>query len=59
MTPPVAAVHTGKKKPRLLAKAVVSNDERNGMISGCFPLDPHYKAMPEAAKIKQLRDGAK
>lgn len=32
---------------------------RNGMISGCFPLDPHYKAMPEAAKIKQLRDGAK
>lgn len=32
---------------------------RNGMISGCFPLDPHYKAMPEATKIKQLRDGAK
>ena len=32
---------------------------RNGMISGCFPLDPHYKAMSEAATIKQLRDGAK
>jgi 2,4-dienoyl-CoA reductase-like NADH-dependent reductase (Old Yellow Enzyme family) len=32
---------------------------RNGMISGCFPLDPHYKAMPEAAKVKQLREGAK
>jgi len=30
---------------------------RNGMISGCFPLDPFYKAMPEAAKIKKLRDG--
>ena len=34
MTPPVATVHTGKKKPRSLAKAVASNDERNGMISG-------------------------
>lgn len=32
---------------------------RNGMISGCFPLDPFYKAMPEAAKIKKLRDGSK
>jgi len=32
---------------------------RNGMISGCFPLDPFYKAMPEAKKVKQLRDGAK
>lgn len=32
---------------------------RNGMISGCFPLDPFYKAMPEAKKIKALRDGAK
>jgi 2,4-dienoyl-CoA reductase-like NADH-dependent reductase (Old Yellow Enzyme family) len=31
---------------------------RNGMISGCFPLDPFYKAMPEAKKIKALRDGA-
>jgi 2,4-dienoyl-CoA reductase-like NADH-dependent reductase (Old Yellow Enzyme family) len=32
---------------------------RNGMISGCFPLDPFYKAMPEAKQIKALRDGAK
>ena len=32
---------------------------RNGMISGCFPLDPFYKAMPEAKKVKELRDGAR
>ena len=32
---------------------------RNGMISGCFPLDPFYKAMPEAQKVKALRDGGK
>lgn len=30
---------------------------RNGMISGCFPLDPFYKAMPEAQQIKKLRAG--
>lgn len=28
---------------------------RNGMLSGCFPLDPYYKAMPEAARVKQLQ----
>lgn len=27
---------------------------RNGMISGCFPLDPFFKAMPEAKVVKQL-----
>ena len=32
---------------------------RNGMISGCFPLDPFYKAMPEAKQVKALRDGGK
>jgi NADPH2 dehydrogenase len=30
---------------------------RNGMVSGCYPLDPHYKAMPEAAAVKALRAG--
>ena len=28
---------------------------RNGMLSGCFPLDPHYKQMPEAAKVKEIK----
>lgn len=28
---------------------------RNGMISGCFPLDPFYKALPEAALLKELK----
>jgi hypothetical protein len=25
------------------------------MISGCFPLDPFYKARPEAARILEIR----
>lgn len=28
---------------------------RNQMLSGCFPLDPYYKKMPEAVTIKELR----
>lgn len=28
---------------------------RNGMVSGCFPLDPFYRGRPEAARVKDLR----
>ena len=31
---------------------------RNGMISGCYPLDPHYKSMPQAVELKVLRKEA-
>ena len=30
---------------------------RNGMISGCYPLDPYYKEMPEAAELKRVKRG--
>jgi hypothetical protein len=26
-----------------------------GMVSGCYPLDPFYKARPEAAEILNVR----
>ena len=28
---------------------------RNGMVSGCYPLDPYYKARPEAQVIQAIR----
>ncbi|MDP6539568.1 MAG: TIM barrel protein [Planctomycetota bacterium] len=28
---------------------------RNGIVSGCFPLDAYYKDLPEAARLKQLK----
>jgi hypothetical protein len=28
---------------------------RNGLVSGCFPLDPHYRALPEAALVRARR----
>lgn len=31
---------------------------RNGMVSGCFPLDPFYKDREEAQRLKKLKKGA-
>jgi 2,4-dienoyl-CoA reductase-like NADH-dependent reductase (Old Yellow Enzyme family) len=28
---------------------------RQGLVSGCFPLDPYYKSLPEAAVLKSLK----
>lgn len=28
---------------------------RNGMVSGCYPLDPYYKALPEAKELHQIK----
>ncbi|MGH9397667.1 MAG: NADH:flavin oxidoreductase [Terriglobia bacterium] len=32
-----------------------TNGPRNGLISGCYPLDPFYKARPEAAVVKAMK----
>lgn len=32
---------------------------RNGMVSGCYPLDPFYKSRPERERIQQLKAEAK
>jgi 2,4-dienoyl-CoA reductase-like NADH-dependent reductase (Old Yellow Enzyme family) len=30
---------------------------RNGIVSGCFPLDPYYKQRPEADQLKRIKHG--
>lgn len=30
---------------------------RNGLVSGCYPLDPFYKARPEAKELAQAKKG--
>ena len=30
---------------------------RQGLVSGCYPLDPCYKNRPEAATLKELKKG--
>jgi 2,4-dienoyl-CoA reductase-like NADH-dependent reductase (Old Yellow Enzyme family) len=32
---------------------------RNGLISGCFPLDPYYKDQPAAAELKAIKQNVK
>ncbi len=29
---------------------------RNGLISGCYPLDPYYKKLPEAEELKAIKE---
>ena len=31
---------------------------RNGLVSGCFPLDPFYAAHPDAVRLRELKAGA-
>jgi 2,4-dienoyl-CoA reductase-like NADH-dependent reductase (Old Yellow Enzyme family) len=31
---------------------------RNGMVSGCYPLDTHYKKSPEMARLTQVKKAA-
>ncbi len=28
---------------------------RNGMVSGCYPLDPEYKRLPERERVNQIK----
>ena len=28
---------------------------RNGIVSGCFPLDPYYKGLPEAEELRRVK----
>lgn len=32
---------------------------RNSMVSGCYPLDPFYKAMPERDELKRLEEASR
>jgi hypothetical protein len=31
---------------------------RNGMVSGCYPLDTHYKKSPEMVRLTQVKKAA-
>ncbi|MEE2908393.1 MAG: NADH:flavin oxidoreductase [Planctomycetota bacterium] len=43
----------GKKLCRTFSDCTTG--PRNGMISGCYPLDPQYASLPQAATISALR----
>lgn len=53
-----ADVISGTKMPRKKVCRTFSDcttAPRNGVISGCYPLDPFYKAMPERKQLQELK----
>ena len=32
---------------------------RNGLVSGCYPLDPFYKASPQRVELRRAKKAAK
>lgn len=50
---------TGQMQRRYICRTFsdCTTAPRNGMVSGCFPLDPFYKEREEAVRMKQLKKG--
>ena len=54
-----AHVLAGKPMTRQLICRTFSDctsGPRNGLVSGCFPLDPFYKSHPDAEKLKAFKE---
>ena len=54
---PADSLSTGKLTRKKICRTFsdCTTAPRKGMISGCFPLDPYYKDLPEAATLKQIK----
>lgn len=51
------AVESGKLITRLICRTFsdCTTAPRNGLISGCYPLDKYYAAKPESQKLKEMK----
>jgi len=51
------AIGQGRLAPKFICRTFsdCTTAPRNGIISGCFPLDDYYKARPEAAQLKEIK----
>lgn len=54
---PADVLHRGWIDPKKLCRTFsdCTNGPRNGLISGCYPLDPFYKQRPETAELKETK----
>lgn len=57
---PADALEHGKLTRKRLCRTFsdCTTAPRNGMISGCYPLDPFYKELPEAERLKDIKTRA-
>ncbi|MDD2707078.1 MAG: NADH:flavin oxidoreductase [Verrucomicrobiae bacterium] len=56
---PSDVLEKGTIVPRRLCRTLsdCTTAPRKGLISGCFPLDDYYKALPEAEQLKKMKGG--
>ncbi len=54
---PADILAKGALTPRLICRTFsdCTTAPRNGLISGCFPLDDFYKSRPEAKQLKEIK----
>ncbi|HTQ40817.1 MAG TPA: NADH:flavin oxidoreductase [Pirellulales bacterium] len=54
---PADTLATGKLARKLICRTFsdCTTAPRNDIISGCFPLDPYYKALPEAEELRTIK----
>ncbi len=54
---PADSLATGKLARKRVCRTFsdCTTAPRSGVVSGCFPLDPYYKALPEAAIVKSVK----
>jgi len=55
------AVRDGTLNSRLICRTFsdCTTAPRNGLKSGCYPLDDYYTAHPDGARLKALKAAAK
>ncbi len=51
------AMTQGTLSPKLICRTFsdCTTAPRNGLVSGCYPLDKYYSAKPEFARLKEIK----
>jgi 2,4-dienoyl-CoA reductase-like NADH-dependent reductase (Old Yellow Enzyme family) len=51
------AIHAGKSERKLVCRTFsdCTTAPRNGLASGCYPLDEYYKKSPDADRLKEIK----
>lgn len=54
---PADVLTRGKLRRRSICRTFsdCTTGPRQGMVSGCYPLDPYYKNLPEADRLRQIK----
>jgi hypothetical protein len=56
-TLPADALRDGKLNPKRICRTFsdCTTGPRNGLVSGCYPLDPYYRKLPEGAIVRKIK----